>query len=46
MALGNLNSTVSKMATLVSLNFVEKFIIGENKNIFFIMNYLKFIFNC
>lgn len=28
MALGNLNSTVSKMATIVALNFVEKFIIG------------------
>ncbi len=28
MAIGNLNSTVSKMTSLVSLIFAEKFIIG------------------
>ena len=28
MAIGNLNSTVSKMTTLVALTFLEKFIIG------------------
>lgn len=28
MAIGNLNSTVAKMTTLVALIFVEKFIIG------------------
>lgn len=28
MAIGNLNSTVSKMTTLVTLIFIEKFIIG------------------
>lgn len=28
MAIGNLNSTVSKMTTLVTLTFLEKFIIG------------------
>ena len=29
MAIGNLNSTASKMTTLVALIFIEKFIIGE-----------------
>ena len=29
MAIGNLNSTISKMTTLVALIFIEKFIIGE-----------------
>lgn len=28
MAIGNLNSTVSKMTTLVTLTFLEKFMIG------------------
>lgn len=28
MAIGNLNSTVSKMTTLVALIFIEKFMIG------------------
>jgi hypothetical protein len=29
MAIGNLNSTISKMTTLVALIFIEKFIIGK-----------------
>jgi hypothetical protein len=45
MALGNLNSTVSKMATLVSLNFVEKFIIGKVQLLIIFIIYLNFMFN-